>query len=87
MEEKPTYTHEKSCDDQGLPNQQSFDGEDIRPVIPQEQLERMPTNGNGYAGRRQTEKKNIETRRANSTLKRRHQTEMRMRVVHGEDFQ
>ena len=59
MEEKPTCTHEKSCDDQGLPNQQSFDGEDIRPVIPQEQLERMPTNGNGYAGRRQTERKTM----------------------------
>ena len=57
MEEKPTCT-----DDQGLPDQQSFDGEDIRTVIPQEQLEQMPTNGNGNAGRRQTEKKKVETR-------------------------
>ena len=54
MEEKPTCTHEKSCDDQGLPDQQSFDGEDIRSVIPQEKLERMSTNGNGNASRRQT---------------------------------
>ena len=32
------------------------------------------------------EEKN-ETRRANSTPKRRQQTEMRMRAMHGEDFQ
>ena len=54
MEEKPTCTHEKRCDNQGLPDQQSFDGEDIRSVIPQEKLERMPTNGNGVAVQRQT---------------------------------
>ena len=57
MEEKPTRTHEKSCDNQGLPDQQSFDGEDIRSVIPQEKLERMPTNGNGNASQGQTENK------------------------------
>ena len=33
-----------------------------------------------------SEEKN-ETRRANNTPKHRQQTEMRMRVVHGEDFQ
>ena len=57
MEEKPTCTHEKSCENQGLPDQQSCDGEDTKSVIPQEKLERMPTNENGNAGRRQTDDK------------------------------